>query len=125
MITKNKKIKTLVCILGQTRAQDITWNSFNKYFLKSLNADLALCIAEKKTPNNNMYKKAKFIWNYRDLKDYTKYFSNAQNYLLKRKKLKKTKLEKINTNKAFLVSKVKGATKIRNNKGIFTGTGRY
>ena len=89
MITKNKKIKTLVCILGQTRAQDITWKSFNKYLLKSLNADLALCIAEKKTQNNNMYKKAKFIWNYKDLKDYTKYFSNSQSYFLKKKKIKK------------------------------------
>ena len=42
------KNKTLVCILGQTRAQDITWTNFNKYVLKSLNADLALCVAEKK-----------------------------------------------------------------------------
>ena len=84
MIAKNKKNKTLVCILGQTRAQDITWKNFNKYLLKSLNADLALCIAEKKTPNNIMYKKAKFIWNYRDLQDYTKYFSDAQNFLLKK-----------------------------------------
>ena len=53
MIVKNKKIKTLVCILGQTRAQDITWKNFNKYVLKSLNADLALCVAEKKSSNSS------------------------------------------------------------------------
>ena len=64
MIVKNKKIKTLVCILGQTRAQDITWKNFNKYLLKSLNADLALCVAEKKSSKNQMYKNAKFIWKY-------------------------------------------------------------
>ncbi len=47
MIKNKKKIKTLVCIIGQTRAHEITWNSFNKYVLKSLDADLALCVAEK------------------------------------------------------------------------------
>ena len=50
MTASNKKIKTLVCILGQTRAQDITWSNFNNFLLKSLNADLALCVAEKKKP---------------------------------------------------------------------------
>ena len=53
MIVKNKKIKTLVCILGQTRAQDITWKNFNNFVLKSLHADLALCVAEKKTLKNS------------------------------------------------------------------------
>tara|TARA_B100000674_G_scaffold197521_1_gene161116 strand:+ start:527 stop:769 length:243 start_codon:yes stop_codon:yes gene_type:complete len=63
-VTVNKKkIKTLICILGQTRAQDITWDSFNKYLLKSLDADLALCIAEKKNKNNHMYKNAKYNGN--------------------------------------------------------------
>ena len=67
MTASNKKIKTLVCILGQTRAQDITWSNFNNFLLKSLNADLALCVAEKKTSNNQMYKNAKYIWKYKDL----------------------------------------------------------
>ena len=125
MIAKNKKNKTLVCILGQTRAQDITWKNFNKYLLKSLNADLALCIAEKKTPNNMMYKKAKFIWNYRDLQDYTKYFSDAQNLLLKKKKIqKKPSWKKLIGIKHFWLARLKGATKIRNNRGIYSsGTG--
>ena len=34
MIVKNKK-KTLVCVIGETRAQDLTWNNFNKYLLKN------------------------------------------------------------------------------------------
>ena len=88
------KNKTLVCILGQTRAQDITWTNFNKYVLKSLNADLALCVAEKKNLNNLMYEKAKFIWKYKDLDDYSKHFYDAQNYLLKKKKLKKNQIGK-------------------------------
>ena len=83
------KNKTLVCILGQTRAQNITWKKFNKYVLKNLNADLALCVAEKRTQKNPMYNNAKYIWNYQDLKDYTKHFSNAQKLLLKKKKINK------------------------------------
>ena len=74
MIVNKKKIKTLICVLGQTRAQDITWESFNKYLLESLGADLALCVAEKKNKNNHMYKNAKYIWKYKDSADYTEYF---------------------------------------------------
>ena len=119
VIVKNKKNKILVCILGQTRAQDITWRNFNKYLLKSLNADLALCIAEKKTSNNSMYKNAKFIWNYKDLKDYTKYFSNAQNYLLKKKQIKKKpSWKKLIRIKHFWLARLKGAKKIRNDRTI-------
>ena len=119
------KNKTLVCILGQTRAQDITWTIFNKYVLKSLNADLALCVAEKKNLNNLMYEKAKYIWKYKDLDDYSKHFSDAQNYLLKKKKIKKKpnwrKLIKI---KHFWLARIKGTKKIRNNSGIYSsGTG--
>ena len=88
MTAKNKKIKTLVCVLGQTRAQGITWENFNKYLVKSLDADLALCVAEKKLKKNKMYKNAKFIWKYKDSNDYTKYFDQVQKKLIKPKKLK-------------------------------------
>ena len=88
MIVKNKK-KTLVCVIGETRAQDLTWNNFNKYLLKSLNADLALCVAEKNIKNNKMYNKAKYIWKYKDSKDYTNHFDHAQKTLLKKRKIKK------------------------------------
>ena len=125
MTVKNKKNKTLVCVLGQTRAQDITWKNFNKFVLKNLDADLALCIAEKKTPKNNMYKYAKFIWNYKDLKDYTKHFTDAQNFLLKKKKIKKKPNWKNLINiKHFWLARIKGASKIKNNRGIYSsGTG--
>ena len=78
MIINKKKIKTLVCILGETRAQDITWSKFNTNVLKNLNADLAICVAEKKTSNNMMYSNARFIWRYNDSKDYTGHFEYAQ-----------------------------------------------
>ena len=85
MKKKNKKNKTLVCILGQTRAQDITWKNFNHFVLKSLNADLALCVAEKKNKNNLMYKSSKYVWKYNDLEDYSPHFDSAQITLIKKK----------------------------------------
>ena len=93
VIVKNKK-KTLVCVIGETRAQDLTWNNFNKYLLKSLNADLALCVAEKNIKNNKINNKAKYIWKYKDSKDYTNYFDQAQKTLLKREKLKRNPIGK-------------------------------
>ena len=122
MIVKNRKIKTLVCILGQTRAQDITWENFNKHLLKSLNADLALCVAEKKSANNQMYKNAKFIWRYKDTDDYSKYFDTAQKKIIKTKKLNdKPSWKKLIKIKHFWLARIKGTSKIRNNKGIYSG----
>ena len=122
MIVRNKKIKTLVCVLGQTRAQDITWNNFNNFLLKSLNADLALCVAEKETTDNQMYKNAKYIWKYKDLNDYSKHFEDAQRVLIKSKKLDyKPNWKKLLKIKHFWLARIKGTSKIRNNRGIYSG----
>ena len=120
-----KKTKTLVCILGQTRAQNITWKNFNKFVLKSLNADLALCVAEKKTQNNPMYKNAKYIWKYKDSEDYSEKFDNAQKTLIKKYKIKnKLNWRKLIKIKHFWLARIKGTKKIRNYKGNFSsGTG--
>lgn len=119
MVTVNKKkIKTLICVLGQTRAQDITWDSFNKYLLKSLDADLALCVAEKKNKNNQMYKNAKYIWRYKDSDDYTKYFEKTQYKLIKSKKiLKKPNWKKLLKVKDFWLARIKGSSRIRSGTG--------
>ena len=119
MVTVNKKkIKTLICILGQTRAQDITWDSFNKYLLKSLDADLALCVAEKKNRNNHLYKNAKYVWKYKDSSDYTSYFEKAQDKLIKSKKiLKKPNWKKLLKVKDFWLARIKGSSRIRSGTG--------
>ena len=117
---KNKKIKTLICILGQTRAHEITWKNFNNFVLKSLNADLAICVAEKKTGNNQMYKNAKYIWKYKDIKDYTRYYENTQKKLIQQNNLKiKPNWKKLKNIKHFWLAGLKGTFKIRNNKGIY------
>jgi len=53
------KQKTLVIILGQARADKLTWTSFKTHVLDQLNADLALCIGE--SSNNNS---SNFYWDY-------------------------------------------------------------
>lgn len=122
MKAKNKKIKTLVCILGQTRAQNITWENFNKYLLKPLDADLALCVAEKKSKKNKMYNNAKFIWKYKDSNDYTKHFDEAQKKLIKLKNLKyKPNWKKLLKIKHFWLARIKGTSKIKNNIGKYSG----
>ena len=126
MVTvRNKKIKTLVCILGQTRAQDVTWNNLNKYLLRSLNADLALCVAEKKNKKNKMYDNAKYVWSYVDKEDYTKYFDDAQKILLKKNNFTyKPSWYKLIKIKHFWLARIKGTSKIRNYKGVYSsGTG--
>lgn len=118
VIVNKKKLKTLVCILGQTRAQDITWENFNKYVLNSLDADLALCVAEKKTTNNMMYKNAKFIWKYNDLPDYTTHFENAQIKLFGSKDIhKRPNWKKMLKVKDFWLARIKGSSKIRSGTG--------
>ena len=96
-------------ILGKTRAQDIIWENFNKHLLKSLNADLALCVAEKKSANNQMYKNDKFIWRYKDTDDYSKYFDTAQKKIIKTKKLNdKPSWKKLIKIKHFWLARIKG-----------------
>lgn len=45
--------KCLIIILGQIRAADLTWDSFEKNVFKELNADLALVIGESELNNDS------------------------------------------------------------------------
>ena len=70
-----------------------------------------------------MYNNAKYIWNYQDLKDYTKHFSNAQKLLLKKKINKKPNWKKLIKIKHFWLARLK-EQKIRNDRGVYSsGTG--
>ena len=65
--------KTLVCILAETRSHAISWDSFKKNVLDTLDADLALCIS---TPdgydfNNDYWQTAKYHWVSPDYDDYS------------------------------------------------------
>ena len=54
--------KTLVVILSETRASELTFDSFKKNVIDELNADLCLCIGVKSDYdyNNSFYNLAKY-----------------------------------------------------------------
>lgn len=59
--------RVLVAILSSTRAEELTYDSFRRYLLDPLNADLALAVSETgggahSVRNGPYYRRAKFIW---------------------------------------------------------------
>ena len=51
---------TLVCIIGNLRATEITWPSFLDLVLTPLQADLALCVPEG--PSTPYHERASYVW---------------------------------------------------------------
>ena len=73
-------ISTLVCLLSETRANELTWDSFKRNVLDTLNADLALCIS---TPDgydfsNNLWQNAKYKWVSPEYDDFSDGFELAR-----------------------------------------------
>jgi len=62
-------MKTLVCIIGQIRIPNLTWDRFKKYVLDELGADLALCLHDGgQTDRDNPYhKNAKYFFEYKNI----------------------------------------------------------
>lgn len=63
--------KTLVVIMGETRAHELTFPHFKKNVIQQLDADLALCIGDnhRETPNE-FYSLAKHIWKFKETGDW-------------------------------------------------------
>jgi len=74
-------MRTLVCILAQTRAWELTYDSFMKNLFKEKKMDLCLSIGVDKEYNydNPFCKKAKYKFFYDEPKDY----ADAFNYAMK------------------------------------------
>ncbi len=72
--------KTLVVILGQVRADRLTWDSFKKNVLDILDADLALCIGEspENTDANLYWAHAKYRWVVPEYDDFGDGFDQVQ-----------------------------------------------
>ena len=75
--------KTLVIILGETRASELTFDSFKKNMIDVLNADLCLCIGV--TPqydyDNPFYQLAKYKFLYNEPDDFGDAFDYAYNII--------------------------------------------
>jgi hypothetical protein len=88
---------TLVIILSETRAHELTFNNFKKNVLDQLNADLCLCIGVKSDYdyNNPFYKIAKHKFLYNEPDDFGDAFDYAYEEISKNRR-KYEKLENIN-----------------------------
>lgn len=75
--------KTLVIILSETRANELTFDIFKKNVLDELNADLCLCIGVKSDYdyNNPFYKSAKYKFTYNEPEDFGDAFDYAYNII--------------------------------------------
>jgi len=75
--------KTLVIILSETRAYELTYNSFKQNVIDVLNADLCLCIGIKPDYNydNPFYNLAKYKFLYEEPDDYSVAFDEVYNHL--------------------------------------------
>ena len=79
----DKSSKTLVVILSETRASELTFDNFKKNVIDELNADLCLCIGIKPDYdyNNPFYKLAKFTFLYEEPDDFGDAFEYAYNII--------------------------------------------
>lgn len=104
--------KTLVIILGETRAHELTFENFKKNIIDELDADLCLCIGVKDDYDydNPFYNLAKYNFLYDEPEDFGDAFEYAYNILSKGRS-KYEKLENTNT----LYGKIKNPGQSTNN----------
>jgi hypothetical protein len=76
--------RTLVVILGETRAHELTYQSFKRNVLDILNADLAVCIGVKENYDydNPFYQNAKYHFLYDEPTDYGPLYDEAYELIL-------------------------------------------
>ena len=76
--------RTLVIILGQTRAWEVTYESIKKNVLDALGADLCLCIGAEASydKSNPFYQAAKYHFLYDEPDDWGAAFDEAQRDIL-------------------------------------------
>lgn len=77
--------KTLVIILSETRASELTFDNFKKNVIDELNADLCVCIGVKPDYDyeNPFYKLAKYHFTYNEPEDFGDAFDYAYDILKK------------------------------------------
>lgn len=91
-------MKTLVIILSETRASELTFDNVKKNLIDTLNADLCVCIGINNNYdfNNPFYKLAKYHFTYNEPDDYGAAFDYAESILTKNTSIKYEVLDKAN-----------------------------
>jgi hypothetical protein len=79
-------MKTLVIILSETRASELTFENIKKNVIDELNADLCVCIGVKENYdyNNEFYKLSKYKFLYEEPDDYGTAFESAYQDICKK-----------------------------------------
>jgi hypothetical protein len=79
--------KTIVIVLSETRASELTFDSFKKNVIDELNADLCICIGVKPDYNYDdpFYKLAKYKFTYNEPNDFGDAFEYAYNMISQNK----------------------------------------
>jgi hypothetical protein len=70
------KPKVLVALIGQTRATELTADSFRANLLDALGADLALCVRAGEPPNP-FHEWAKYVWTFEESGDWAAHYDEA------------------------------------------------
>jgi len=73
----SERPRTLVAVVGTTRAWELTWESFASNLLDELGADLALCVGDRDRAPNPFYERAKFIWSVHQPDDWADAYDRA------------------------------------------------
>lgn len=75
--------KTLVVILSETRASELTFDNFKKNLLDPLQADLCVCIGVKDNYDysNPFYMASQYKFLYKEPEDYASSFEDASQYI--------------------------------------------
>ena len=68
--------KVLVALIGQTRATELTFESFRANVLDELGADLALCVASGDGPNP-FHEAAKHVWTFDESGGWARHYDDA------------------------------------------------
>lgn len=78
-------MKTLVIVLSETRAHELTFDNFQTNVLNTLNADLAICIGTSVDydTNNPFWQRAKYRWSYPEPDDFATAFDEASAEILR------------------------------------------
>ena len=64
----------LLILSGSPRGGVSTWSSLDKYVIKHLDADLAVCTGDKLVQNNSLFDKANYKWIFPEYEDYFDYY---------------------------------------------------
>jgi len=92
-------MKTLVIILGETRAHELTFENIKQNLIDVLQADVAVCIgiSDSYDYTNPFYKIAKYRFTHNEPDDYGSSFDTAESLLLKNNTKKYEELKNVNT----------------------------